>query len=237
MGNSFFRFKQFVVNQENTAMKVGVDGVLLGAWANPGKAQSILDIGTGTGLLSLMLAQKSEAFITALEIEEGACRQAIENIRNSKWANRIEVKKSSIQDFARTNSEKFDFIICNPPYFNSSLNSPDEKRNLARQDRTLGLTEFLSCADKLLQKAGRFVIIYPYDRMEELISEAGVFKLFPERICLVKGNERKIPNRLMVEFGKNGQNCQKSEIVIRDSFTNEYTYAYISLVKEYYLNF
>lgn len=237
MGNSYFRFKQFVVNQGNTAMKVGVDGVLLGAWANPGEAQSILDIGTGTGLLSLMMAQKSEAFITAIDIEEGAFRQANENITNSKWVNRIEVKKMSLQEFAGINSEKFDFIICNPPYFNGSLNSPDEKRNLARQDSTLSITELLSSAAKLLHKTGKFVMIYPYGRMKELINRAALYYLFPEKICLVKGNERKSPNRILLEFGKNGQNCQESEIVVRNFLTNEYTDAYIKLTNEYYLFF
>lgn len=122
-------------------MKVGVDGVLLGAWVSIGNAKSILDIGAGTALLSLMLAQKSMAEITAVEIEENAFNQAKENIALSKWGRRIKIINCSIQEYAEKTIEKFDLIGCNPPYFSASLSSPDNQRNLARHDNTLPMED------------------------------------------------------------------------------------------------
>jgi tRNA1Val (adenine37-N6)-methyltransferase len=237
MGNQYFKFKQFTINQHNTAMKVGVDAVLLGSWANPGNAKEVLDIGTGTGLLSLMLAQKSEARITAIDIDEGSCMQANLNVKASKWPNRIDVQKISIQEFVANTSDKYDFIICNPPFFNSSLVSPDTKRTLARHDASLGLDELFRSVARLLTKNGRFVMIYQYDRKEEVLAEATNNKLFPSKALVIKGNEHKSPNRVVFEFSWKPTDCEESEIAIRHSGTNEYTSAYKELTQDYYLKF
>jgi tRNA1Val (adenine37-N6)-methyltransferase len=127
-------------------MKVGVDGVLLGAWVDVGEAQNILDIGTGTGLLALMLAQKTNANFTAVEIDEEAAKQASTNFQRSLWRCKITIENVSIQEFTESTTKKFELIVCNPPYFSASLNSPDNQRNLARHDNTLQLEDlfFLS---------------------------------------------------------------------------------------------
>jgi tRNA1Val (adenine37-N6)-methyltransferase len=237
MGNQYFKFKQFTINQHNTAMKVGVDAVLLGSWADPGNAKEVLDIGTGTGLLSLMLAQKSEASITAIDIDTGSYGQAFANVKASKWYDRIEVHNISIQEFAIKTSKRFDFIICNPPFFNSTLVSPDNKRTMARHDASLGLNELFSCVVGLLNENGRFLMIYQYDRKEEVISEATNFELYPSKALVIKGNEHKNPNRIVFEFGRESGICIESEIAIRNSATNEYTEKYKQMTKDYYLKF
>jgi tRNA1Val (adenine37-N6)-methyltransferase len=237
MGHQYFKFKQFTINQHNTAMKVGVDAVLLGSWANPGNAKDVLDIGTGTGLLSLMLAQKSEANIIAIDVDTSSYGQAIANVKASKWHDRIEVHNISIQEYSIKISKRFDFIICNPPFFNSSLVSPDNKRTLARHDASLPLNELFSCVARLLVENGRFLMIYQYDRKEEVIFEASIHKLFPSKSLVIKGNQHKNPNRIIFEFTWEPGICEESEIVIRSSETNEYTSAYKKLTREYYLKF
>ena len=128
MPNDYFKFKQFTIHQDKCAMKVGTDGVLLGAWAECANAKGILDIGTGTGLIALMIAQRSNAKIDAVEIDETASKQAKENIKKSLWNDRIEILNISFQDFSKSTNEKYDLIVSNPPYFQNSLYAPDEKR-------------------------------------------------------------------------------------------------------------
>jgi tRNA1Val (adenine37-N6)-methyltransferase len=237
MGNSFFRFKQFTINQQDSAMKVGVDAVLLGACANPSGASAILDIGTGTGLLSLMLAQKSSANITAVEIDDESYLQACDNIRESRWNDRISLIQASFQDFVPKCEIKFDFIICNPPFFNSSLIAPDAKRTMARHDQSLNLDDLFYGVDKLLSINGRFVMIYPFDRKDDVIKVSSGNNLFPSKMIEIKGNEKKLPNRIIFEFVKSPVNCIISEIIVRKSATNDYTDDYKALTKDYYLNF
>jgi len=237
MSNNYFQFKQFRINQDDTAMKVGVDAVLLGAWANPEGAIKILDVGAGTGLLSLMMAQKSETRILAIEIDQDAYLQALENIRASDWADRIQIINTSLQNFITVYHDKFDYIICNPPYFNSTLISEDEKRTLARHDQSLNLTELFAGVAKLLSFSGRFAMIYPYDRMESVLNEALKYKLNTERILEIRGTEKKPPNRFAVEFSKFKSETKISQIIVRDSVSNEYTSEYKELTKDFYLNF
>lgn len=237
MGNTFFKFKQFTIHQEKTAMKVGVDGVLLGAWVDVGHAQNILDIGTGTGLLSLMLAQKSLAKITALEIEKGAFIQAKENIGLCRWGNRIEIINCSIQEYIENTSEKFELIVCNPPFFSDSLNSKNDQRNLARHDESLPLKDLLASVAKLMSEHGRFYMIYPFDRREELIKAGENYQLYPNSLLNIKGTVLKEPNRLIAEFVAKKSSCVEHELVVRDIETNDYTYEYKQLTKDYYLKF
>ena len=137
MGNDNFRFKQFTVFHNKCAMKVGTDGVLLGAWANLEDCESILDIGTGTGIIALMAAQRSNAEIEAIDIEKNACLQATENIENSPWPTRINVHNESLQLFAEKTEKKYSHIISNPPFFCNSLLSDDKNRQLARHPISL----------------------------------------------------------------------------------------------------
>jgi len=237
MGNPYFKFKQFTVFQDKTAMKVGVDGVLLGAWVKAGEAKNILDIGAGTGLLSLMLAQKSNVPIAAIEIDENAFIQAKENFRKSTWNDRISIIQSSVQDYVKSTSEKFDLIICNPPYFTESLKSKDNQRNLARHDNLLLMNDLIGHVCDLLSDNGRFCMIYPYDKLEILLKEGERQGLYPSKLLEVKGTEQKQPNRLIVEFSFKQSNCSPITLVVRDASSKDYTIEYKNITKDYYLAF
>ncbi len=237
MGNSYFKFKQFTIHQDKTAMKVGVDGVLLGAWIDIMNTKNILDIGTGTGLLALMLAQKTNANIIAVEIDKEAARQAQANFLESSWSHRIIIEDTSIQEFAESTTEKFGLIVCNPPYFSESLNSPDNQRNLARHDDALPLNDLFFAVNKLLSKNGRFCMIYPFKRKEELLKLAGTYQLFPNKLLKVRGTELKEPNRIIIEFSFSLKEVVEDELIVRNLLTNNYTDEYKQLTKDYYLKF
>ena len=166
MSNSYFKFKKFTIWHDKCAMKVGTDGVLLGAWVNVDNATKILDIGTGTGVVALMLAQRSDAEIIGIEIDSDAAEQASCNANESSWRNRIKIIN---QDFIHYNSkELFDVIVSNPPYFKNSIKSNDDKRNLARHVSSLNYQMLVEKAASLLLPTGSFSIIVPFDVIEDL---------------------------------------------------------------------
>lgn len=219
-----FRFKQFDIYQEQTAMKVGTDGVLLGAWTEINKGKNILDVGCGTGLLSLMLAQKSEAKITAVEIDPKAFEEALYNISISPWSEQIELIEADFKDFQ--SDLKFDLIICNPPFFKGK--KEDTSRSKARQNTFLPFDLLISKASSLLDKAGAFSLIAPYDDQEEIMELAASVQLFPSEIVHVKGHETALYKRTLFRFEKVNQNEGPfvGEITIeveRNQFTKEYT--------------
>ncbi len=218
-------------------MKVGVDGVLLGAWAKVGNAKTILDIGTGTGLLSLMLAQKCGAFINSIEVDLGSYQQAKFNIENSVWKDRISIGQISFQDFCLKSKSSFDFIICNPPYFVKSLKSLDEKRNTARHNDSLPLDVLFKGVSKLLSESGRFVLIYPFEQRESLVKEAFNHQLYAINELIVRGTEKKKPNRILVEYSKENKECLLNDLIIRDHLNNDYTPEYKEITRDYYLSF
>ena len=148
MSNSYFQFKQFTVWHDKCAMKVGADGVTLGAWADVSDVKSVLDIGCGSGLIALMIAQRSEAGITAIDIDGQSIEQTKENTGNSPWSERIKTVHASLQQFAANSDVLFDLIVCNPPYFNNSLKSPSESRTMARHTDTLSYTDLITNAGK-----------------------------------------------------------------------------------------
>ncbi|RLD83229.1 MAG: tRNA (adenosine(37)-N6)-methyltransferase TrmM [Bacteroidetes bacterium] len=236
MSNNYFQFKQFTVYQDKTAMKVGVDSVVLGAWTKIEKVKSILDIGAGTGLLSLMLAQKSEAKITAVEIDASSYNQAVENVTNSKWGGRIDVIHSSFQEFVNKTKDSFDLIICNPPYFVDSLKSPKENRNTARHDDYLSLDELFSGSKEILSENGRLNLIYPYQQKANLMGVAENYGFYPIKLIIIRGNENKNPNRIIVEFKFIESKIETEELCIRN-LTNDYTKEYKNLTGDYYLKF
>lgn len=205
-----FTFKRFAVRQERCAMKVGTDGVLLGAWAEGGSR--ILDIGTGTGLIALMMAQRfSEAHLTAIDIDEDACVQARENVFASPFRDRIEVVHTSLQDELNLIKAPshfpqhpfvFDAIVGNPPFFENSLKNPDKKRSLARHTETLSFQELLRGAAAMLSAEGVFSVVIPTERMESFMTESYFQGLFLSRKCLVKTVERRQPKRCLLAFRK-----------------------------------
>ena len=217
-------------------MKVGTDGVLLGAWAETSGASAILDIGTGTGLVAIMLAQRTDATIDAIDIDKGACMQASENINSSPWKDKITVYHNSLQLFTENAQTSYNLIVTNPPYFGNSLKTPDEQRNLARHNDSLSITDMLKGVDKLLSPQGRFVIILPYIEAQLFIVEAAMYHLYCNKKLVVKTLPTKRPTRIIMEFGKIRQKLVEDILSIHGS-SAEYTEEYINLTKDYYLNF
>ena len=228
-----FRFKQFSIDDSSCAMKVGTDAVMLGAWVNMHATGTILDIGTGCGLLALMVAQRSKGHITAIEIDAAAAQQSKENFSASPWRERIDVIHGAVQQFHPEKS--FDLIICNPPYFKNALKAPGLQRNLARHNDTLSFESLLSVVDRLLNINGTFAFILPVDEAAEFISLASVYQLHLNRYCTVFSREDKSPNRIMAEISRQESEGIKETLCIRDQH-NQYTQEYKELTKDFYLH-
>jgi tRNA1Val (adenine37-N6)-methyltransferase len=231
-----FKFKQFQVEQDRCAMKIGTDGVLLGAWTsiehNP---YNVLDIGAGTGILSLMIAQRSNAEqIEAIEIDDDAFEQCSENFENSPWNDRLFCFHASLIEYIEAVDEKFDLIICNPPFYSEDYKSKDTSRNLARFSDAMPLEHIVFAVINFLSDTGKFAIIVPYKEEQEVIEEVSLIDLHPNRILRVKGNENSIIKRSLIEFSSNTQRPEISELVIETSRHN-YTEDYINLTKDFYL--
>ena len=230
-----FNFKQFSIQQQDCAMKVGTDGVLLGAWVNTDNVKTVLDIGTGTGLLALMIAQRTNNAITnAIEIESQAARQAEGNILRSPWASNIKVHHCSLADYQ--SQSLYDLIVCNPPFFLNSLESEDRQRNLARHQSELSDEALIAFALKNLSDSGRLAVILPFDRGQQLLAYIEPFGLEVARRCNVKGNHQKTPNRIMLELGRTPFTASGSdELAVREG--SGYTSEYVQLTKDFYTIF
>lgn len=230
-----FIFKQFAVRHNRCAMKVGTDGVLLGAWSDTSHASDVLDIGTGTGLIALMIAQRSPAVITALEIDADAVSQAKENVADSPWKDRIEVVQ---QDFRTYRPDrKFDLIVSNPPYFSDSLCCPEKQRAMARHNSNLRYDELFEGVVRLLSDEGRFCVIIPMDVSETLRTMAEGLGLYPARQLIVITTPKKQPKRTLMEFVFNPEVvCDKKELLLEEK-RHQYSSAYVELTREYYLSF
>lgn len=232
-----FTFKQFHIGHSRCAMKVGTDGTLLGAWATLPDNGSILDIGTGTGLIAIMAAQRSsEAKITAIDIDEDCVLQAQENIAASPWPDRIEVIHSALQEFDA--SEKFDVIISNPPYFIDSQLSPDAARSTARHTTTLPFNELVTGVRRLLADGGHFSLILPPTEMERFRSAArGV--MFVVRECHVWSTPTSGVRRIMAEFQAEPPTelTAAEKIIIEENGRHEYSEEYRTLTRDFYLKF
>lgn len=218
-------------------MKVGTDGVLLGAWANCEESKNVLDIGTGTGLIALMIAQRSSAKIDAIEIDNEASGQALENIEKSPWAERINVLNRSFQDFSESITQKYDLIVTNPPYFQNSLFAPDQKRTDARHNSNLQLEELLVGSKKLLNQDGFLSIILPYLEGNMFILKASEMDLYCVRQTKVLAKPNKEPKRLLLEFMKVKKPLVEQEMIIELNKRHEYSEAYKNLTKDFYLSF
>lgn len=232
MANPFFQFKQFTVWHDKCAMKVGTDGVLLGAWTTVEASQRILDIGTGTGLVALMLAQRSRASIVALEIDEAATRQAQENVSKSAWKDRIEVLKMDFGNY--TSSCLFDVIVSNPPYFVDSLKGPDKQRNWARHNNNLTYEKLLIGVANLLTTDGTFTIVIPTDVAQVVTEMAKEHHLYPAKQLNVITKPGGNPKRTLIAFTFKEQDC-KTEELLTEIARHQYSEAYIALTRAYYL--
>ena len=231
---SGFRFKQFAVEQEDVAMKVGTDGVLLGAWASCDGVKRILDIGTGTGVIALMLAQRNhQAAIHAVEIDPTATQRARSNFDMSPWAERLTVENCAVQEFEP--SDKFDLIVSNPPYFIDSLLPPDAKRSTARHTHDLTFEELDQAVTRLLADDGRFALILPTAEFDRYLS---LTHLHITRRCDMHPTTGAAVKRVMAEFAKHEEAGAKHEtITIEKAQRGDYTDEYRALTKDFYLKF
>ncbi|MDD4514306.1 methyltransferase [Massilibacteroides sp.] len=234
MAASFFQFKKFIVHHDKCAMKVGTDGVLLGAWTSAERSQRVLDIGTGSGLIALMLAQRSEALIHAIDIDHQAWIQAKENISESIFSERIHVFQSSLNEYAAQTTERYDLIVSNPPYFKNSLRSPVQERNLARHNDSLTLKSLIEDSLKILAPQGSLSLILPYDQEQDLDTLAVSFHLYFSRKTYVRPIPETACKRILVTLTTNKTTCQSDELIIEESRHN-YTQEYIALTKDFYL--
>ncbi|MEG0033531.1 MAG: methyltransferase [Mucinivorans sp.] len=204
MGGDIFRFKQFVIHQAQSAMKVGTDGVLLGSWVDlRGTERHILDIGTGTGLIALMVAQRSSAWqakIEAVEIEVAAATEAQQNVNNSPWKSSIKVSNIDFQTFAARATDKYDLVVSNPPYFNGTYKSKDVERTAARHSELLNSDDLLFGVTSVLDEKGRFVAIFPYQTAAVFVAKAASAGLFCNRIMEIYSKPSSGIKRVMAEF-------------------------------------
>lgn len=235
--NNYFQFKQFKIIQEKSAMKVGTDGALLGAWVNAADTKSILDVGAGTGVIALMLAQRSSAKVVGIEIEFNAAKEACENVHSSPWKDRVSIENSSFQDFVKSTTNSFDLIVSNPPFFSNSYKNETKNRTIARHNDLLPFSELVSGAASLLNKNGRLAVILPNIPGNEFIQLAKKEGLYLAKLTKVKPNAKKESNRFLMEFTKENliPKINNLEIYLEDG--SDYTDTYKKLTRDFYLKF
>jgi tRNA1Val (adenine37-N6)-methyltransferase len=236
MANDYFSFKQFTIYQDKSAFKVGTDGVLLGAVADITDVRSILDIGSGTGLVSIMLAQRCNAAITAIEPDYESFIQTSENVSRCKWNDRIKVEHTALQNF-NPEPGKFDLIVINPPYFSDSLRNPDPRRSAARHNDSLTSGEILESASKFLKENGRLQLIMPYVEGNIFIAEANKFGFYCNNILKIKPLPTAEIRRLVLTFSRTQQKPVERFLTIEHGKRHEFTEEYINLTRDFYLKF
>ncbi len=243
MANTFFQFKQFTIQQQNCAMKVSTDSCIFGALAAEKFAEKILmekettrnflDIGTGTGLLSLMLAQKTGAFIDAVEIDTAAFTQAAENFLSSPFSEKISIFNEDILKYDST--KKYDGIVCNPPFFEGDLKSSDKSKNVAKHDATLTLLQLIKKVESLLKPNGIFAVLLPFNRVQEFINEAFAVNIFLQHKILLRHTLNHPYFRGVLFFSTLEIPITTIELIIKEP-DQQYTSAFIELMKSYYLH-
>lgn len=232
-----FSFKQFSIEQDRCAMKIGTDGVLLGAWTpienNPFR---ILDIGTGTGIIALMLAQRSHAEqIDALEIDEEAYEQATDNFENAPWNDRMFCFHAGLDEFVEEPEDEYDLIVSNPPFYQEDYKSNNEQRDLARFQDAMPFEDLVEAADLLLSENGIFSVIIPFKEEEKFIALAKEFELFPTKITRVKGTPTTEIKRSLLAFSRNKTPDFITDELVIETARHQYTPEYIELTKDFYL--
>ena len=234
---SKFQFKQFSLEQDRTAMKIGTDGVLLGAWTPVEKnIFSILDIGTGTGIIALMLAQRSSASqIDALEIDENAFEQATDNFENSPWNDRLFCFHAALDEFVEEPEDEYDLIVSNPPFYSEDYKSSNDQRDLARFQDAMPFEDLVEAAALLLSENGIFSVIIPFKEEENFLALAKEHKLFPLKITRVKGTPTTETKRSLLAFSRNENRTLRVDELIIETARHIYTPEYTALTKDFYL--
>jgi len=232
-----FSFKQFTVQQNQCAMKIGTDGVLLGAWCpidnNP---FSVLDIGAGTGILSLMIAQRSNAEqIDSLEIDEDAYEQCVENFENSPWSDRLFCFHASLDEFVDEPEDEYDLIISNPPFYSEDFKSDNSQRDMARFQDALPFEDLIEAADLLLSENGFFAVIIPFKEEEKFINLCAQVELFPVKVTRVKGTPTTDIKRSLLAFKRHELSTLTTDELIIETSRHRYTEDYINLTRDFYL--
>lgn len=232
-----FRFKQFSITDRRSAMKIGTDAVLLGAWADVVSANSVLDVGTGCGIIALMIAQRCKGAIEAIDIDKDSLLDAAENFRNSPWAGRLKAIQISYQDFVRKSLKKYDLIVSNPPFFSKSLISPKKSTAQAKHDVSLSYGELILCSAGLLHPGGKLFVILPSAGLSGFIVKAEQSGLFPFRQMNITSVEGKEPLRVVI-----GLSDQKTQPLLVESITIQdrrahFTVEYKDLTQEFHTIF
>ena len=231
-----FKFKQFTIDQDRCAMKIGTDAVLLGAWTSVNQEPfSVLDIGAGSGVIALILAQRSNAeLIDAIEIADDAYEQCTENFENSSWNDRLFCYHTSLKEFAEEINDKYDLIVSNPPFYSDDYKSDDKQRALARFEDALPFSHLLESVSNLLSKNGVFSVVLPFKEEEKFIALATKSRLFSNRILRVKGNPSSEIKRSLMQFSFTEYEVEIDELII-ETERHQYTQDYINLTKDFYL--
>lgn len=232
-----FHFKQFSVLQEQSTMKVGTDGILLGTWADVNGCSSILDIGTGTGVIAIMLAQRNTtAKIHAIEVDDKACKEAQVNMQSCPWKDRLEAIPMLIQHYAKEASQKYDLIVSNPPFFSGGTFSKNQDRNSVRHTIKLPHGDLLAAVRTLLKREGKFCVILPYLeglRFQEL---ARTYHLYCTKIVQVRPKAASGIERLLMQFERSQKILEKEELIIQKGEANDWTEDFIQLGSAFYLD-
>lgn len=234
--NKPFQFKEFTIQQDRCAMKIGTDSVLLGAWSSVSNNPfSILDIGSGTGVLALMLAQRSASqVIDAIEIDDNAYEQCVENFENAPWSDKLFCYHASLLEFSEEIDDEYDLIISNPPFYSEDYKTENESRDLARFVDAMPFEHLVESVSKLLSKNGIFSVIIPFKEEEKFTALASKVKLHPKRVLHIKGNPDTEIKRSLIEFSFQKGDIKTSELIIETS-RHQYTEDYINLTKDFYL--
>lgn len=234
MIKDIFRFKEFEIDQTDVSMKVGTDAVLVGSWADCRGSENILDIGTGTGIISLMLAQRfPKIYIKAIEIQKKSFLNAKLNFQNSKWSDRLEAINVSLLWFSTY--VKFDFIISNPPFYKNKFKSDNIKNNISKHIDDLTFDVLIQKTVELLNVNGRCAFIIPFENKEEFIDIAKSKNLLLSRFKNVKGNQKSNIKRSLLEFTFHKSDILEEEILIIEDNRNNYTKQYINYTSDFYL--
>jgi tRNA1Val (adenine37-N6)-methyltransferase len=226
-----FTFKQFSLSDSRCAMKIGTDGVLLGSYASHFQASRVLDIGTGCGLIALMIAQQTHAIIDAVEIDKDACEQADENFHNSPWKNRLAAYNLALQDFIPINNKKYDLIVCNPPFFQNSLPSQTPQKTIARHNHSLSFDDIFSFSAKWLCTGGILLLIFPADLDGHVTEIAGKNSLFATEKLFIIPRTGDNPKRVISGFKTyaEGQQLMQNSMHIESEIRHQYTQEYRDL--------
>lgn len=229
-----FRFKKFEIIQENAGMKLTTDAVMFGSWIETGKSKNMLDIGTGTGILALMMAQRCEnSKITAIDIDRTAIFEAKRNVENSKWVENIELLQADFLDFVKNTNQRFDLIICNPPYYEEHLLSKNQEEKKAKHSTNLNYEQLISNIYKILENKGEFALIAPFFAYEKINFLCNKNMLFCKRKCVVKSEKEKTATRVMLQYSVKPYKTIDSELVVKSN--NQYTKEFLQLTSEFYI--